>query len=302
MSEFEVSMGASVYGQGEKCGRVARLVVDPEARQLTHIIVEDGLLKKNAHIVPFDAIETAARDRVDLGMGRDEVNNCSQYRQVNVAHTVQTGQGAMPLGSDSFSAGGAVPTGTTQVREKVHEGISPRLRVLERNTPVVSVDGTIGPLEHLLVSSSSGEITHLVARHGALRLSHPLIPAERIQSFDDERIFVNLLNEDLNSLPDYGQMPEMKQERISEPEHDVEPVVVERAPEREETATSLSRRIEMVLARDPRMKDSVIEVIDEGGLITLAGEVTSGKTRAAAAELVSKQPGVVSVMNNLRVR
>jgi uncharacterized protein YrrD len=300
MNEFELSMGASVYGQGEKCGRVAKVVVDPDVRRVTHIIVQDGLLKKSAHIVPFDAIETAARDRVDLKLDRDGVGNCSQYRQVTVAHTVQAQEGGMPMSTDSFSGHAAVPA--TRVHEKVHEGISPRLRVLERNAPVVSVDGNIGPLEHLLVSSSSGEITRLVARHGTLRLSHPVIPAERIQSFDDDRIFVNLLNEDLSSLPDYSEMPGMKQQKISDGDPDAEPAVVARAPEREETATSLSRRIETVLAGDPRTKDAVIDVIDEGGLITLAGEVNSGQTRTAVAELVSKQPGVVSVVNNLRVR
>lgn len=302
MNEFELSIGASVYGQGEKCGRLAKLVVDPETTTLTHIIVEDGLLKKNAHIVPFDAIETAINERVDLKLGRGEVANSSQYRQVNVAHTVQTqqGPGPLPMGSDSFSGHSTIPTGATRVREKVHEGISPRLRVLERNTPVVSVDGTIGPLEHLLVSADTGEITRVVARHGTLRLTHPAIAADRIQSFDDERIFVNLLNEDLDSVPDYKEMPDVAREVVTESE--MEPPLVERAPEREETATSLSRRIETVLAQDPRTKNAVIDVIDEGGLITLAGEVNSAETRAVVADLVSKQPGVVSVVNNLRVR
>ena len=56
-----------------------------------------------------------------------------------------------------------------------------------------------------------------------------------------------------------------------------------------------------LLQRDERTVDSPIEVINEGGVITLTGNVYSHNARAAAAEIAGGHPGVISVINDLTV-
>jgi osmotically-inducible protein OsmY len=55
------------------------------------------------------------------------------------------------------------------------------------------------------------------------------------------------------------------------------------------------------LERDERTDDSQIEVINEGGVITLTGHALSHQARAAAAEIASNYPGVLSVINDITV-
>lgn len=64
----------------------------------------------------------------------------------------------------------------------------------------------------------------------------------------------------------------------------------------------LTTRVGRALYEDARTADAVIEVIDERGIITLAGTVGSAQAREAAAEIAAAQAGVISVTNTLRVR
>jgi osmotically-inducible protein OsmY len=55
------------------------------------------------------------------------------------------------------------------------------------------------------------------------------------------------------------------------------------------------------LMRDRHTTDSQIEVIDNGGVITLSGTAVSNKARAAAAQIVLNHPGVLSLINDIEV-
>ncbi len=63
----------------------------------------------------------------------------------------------------------------------------------------------------------------------------------------------------------------------------------------------LNERLLKALATSPETKDAAIEVINENGLITLTGEVDSPATRQAIRQIVGNEPGVISVINNIRV-
>lgn len=65
----------------------------------------------------------------------------------------------------------------------------------------------------------------------------------------------------------------------------------------DELTIALSEKLE----RDERTGNSQIEVINEGGVITLTGNATSQDARAAAVEIASSEPGVLSVVNDIIV-
>lgn len=63
----------------------------------------------------------------------------------------------------------------------------------------------------------------------------------------------------------------------------------------------LSTRISDALAAHPETEDAVIEVINDNGVITLAGEVDSQETVRAAGEIARSQPDTISVVNSLKI-
>lgn len=55
------------------------------------------------------------------------------------------------------------------------------------------------------------------------------------------------------------------------------------------------------LEHDPRTKKCIIEVAFSRGVVTLSGTVKDTKMMMAAEEIARGQPGVISVINELKV-
>ena len=65
--------------------------------------------------------------------------------------------------------------------------------------------------------------------------------------------------------------------------------------------SKVTARVIAALLADPHASTSLIEVRYERGTVTLTGTVLSEEARRAAEEIVSRQEGVVTVINDLRV-
>src|SRR5207249_942832 len=65
-STSTIPVGARVYCTDGYGGILTQLVIDPVARRLTHVVVQDGALQAFDHLVPVERIASAARDRVIL--------------------------------------------------------------------------------------------------------------------------------------------------------------------------------------------------------------------------------------------
>jgi osmotically-inducible protein OsmY len=68
-----------------------------------------------------------------------------------------------------------------------------------------------------------------------------------------------------------------------------------------EQELDLNDRLLKALAASPQTRDAVIELINENGFITLSGEVDNPETRQTVRQIVANEPGVISVVNNLKV-
>jgi osmotically-inducible protein OsmY len=65
--------------------------------------------------------------------------------------------------------------------------------------------------------------------------------------------------------------------------------------------SDLSKQIAKKLADDERTMDSAIEVMDDGGVITLSGTAASEEARTAAENIAGEQEGVVSVISDMQL-
>ena len=63
----------------------------------------------------------------------------------------------------------------------------------------------------------------------------------------------------------------------------------------------LAHRVSIALKNDPRTRDAAVDVVDEGGTVTLTGTVASEEVRRAAEEITQQREGVVQVINELQV-
>lgn len=69
-----------------------------------------------------------------------------------------------------------------------------------------------------------------------------------------------------------------------------------------QTDTPVENRVLTALESDSRIGEEAIEVLNDSGVVTLKGTVDSMPEREAAEEIAGRQPGVVSVINDLEVK
>ncbi|MCL4560847.1 MAG: BON domain-containing protein [Chloroflexi bacterium] len=63
----------------------------------------------------------------------------------------------------------------------------------------------------------------------------------------------------------------------------------------------LVERVTEALLRDPRTRNSVIEVANDRGIVTLKGSVEKEAISQAAEEITREQEGVITVINEIKV-
>ena len=61
----------------------------------------------------------------------------------------------------------------------------------------------------------------------------------------------------------------------------------------------LVQRVRAALQNDSRTHDAAVDVVEEGGSITLTGTVATENGRQAAGEIARKQEGVIQVINEV---
>lgn len=76
-----LKQGASVFASnGESVGQVARVFVDEETQQVTHLLISEGWLFKEKRIVPADWIKSVIEDEVQLAVNTGVLNQLPEYR------------------------------------------------------------------------------------------------------------------------------------------------------------------------------------------------------------------------------
>jgi len=247
------------------------------------------------------------------------------------------GKGDVRCWQSAYSMACAEPV-VPLVKKRIHAGVDADLAVVERGTPVKNSQGTIGKVDHLLADAASGEITHLVVRRGLIPY-YPILPISAVRAVSDEAITVDLTDKEIDDLVRYrNRSPEDIQaelvDRMAKLGFDLKKIRVEAVGNvvqltgwvpsiaAKRHAEAIARAVEGVidvenmldtdisiladvihaLLDDPRTDVSEIEVTTEQGIVTLRGVVDSTQIRDAAAEIAAKQPGVLSVLNELEVK
>jgi uncharacterized protein YrrD len=316
MNELALSFGAGVSCTDGKCGKLRAVAVNRDMLEVTHLIVEEGFLLKKARVFPFSLVARAAGD-IELSIGSTMAADYPQFRE----ETIET-PGASPMAGNGYMEGAYhVASAPPALKRKVRHGVPDERPVLERGVPVITPDGRTGRLDQLLVDEASGRISGLVLEQGVLFLSRRFLPVEMIESVAESGIYIDATPEQLEALQPYAEengepamidpsataMPD--ESRLVHPAGSDPSTRREAEPEAQPAppaqglggAEDVKYRVARALDEDPRTADEPIEVTFERGIVTLGGFVASPQARAAAEVIAATQPGVISVVNTLKL-
>lgn len=196
----QFTIGATVSCTDGACGTLSRVVIDPVARAVTHLVVEPEHRAGPGRLVPVDLADaTAGGIRLRCTMAEFERLDPAEETQF-VAGTIEypaygPEQAVFwPYYSKGGRAGArgdmvtydAVPLGEVEVRRGEH---------------VHATDGNIGRVEGLVIDPDSHHVTHVLLQEahlwGRKEVAIPITAVTRV----NDRIQLNITKQQVADLP-----------------------------------------------------------------------------------------------------
>ena len=222
MHEEELKEGTSIFtSDGDEVGEISRFVLDPETKEVTHIVIQGGGLFSEDKVVPFDMVRTETEEGLVLS---DEIQDYDDLPPFEETYYVEASD--MPpqperrveeyppypvgptyywyppygyLGYPAYGLGTyAWPFGLK--RQNIPADSVP----LQEGSNVYSSDGEhVGDVERFMVDDESHQVTHFVISQGLLFKDHKLVPANWIRTVVDDEVRLNVTSDLLRDLPAY---------------------------------------------------------------------------------------------------
>lgn len=165
MDERQFTMGDRVRCRDGECGEIIRVVLDPVARSVTHVVVEPTHRQGLGRLVPLGLIDDS-NDEVVLQCSRDEFDNLTLAEETDFLPGYGASFGYDPgavVAMPYFGLGPGV-TSLPVTYDKVPLGEV----AVRRGEPVHATDGEIGRVQGLVIDSRDHHVTHVLLQEGHL--------------------------------------------------------------------------------------------------------------------------------------
>jgi len=195
------TIGAVANCADGTCGDVTRVVIDPVAQAVTHIVVEPKHRQGLGRLVPVDLVGEVTYGQVQL--------SCTVAGFEQLAHAEETQFLPGSGGHADYTAGEALAQpyfGLTGVIGDVPQAVTYDTLPLDevairRGEPVEASDGRIGVVRGLAVDPRNHGVTHVLLEGGHLwGRKQVAIPIGAVSKFDTG-IRVELTKQQVGNLP-----------------------------------------------------------------------------------------------------
>jgi sporulation protein YlmC with PRC-barrel domain len=182
-----------IDSHGRKLGSVDRLVVDPAAHRITHIVV-DG------HLVGVGRVADAGAERLSVDLTHEDL---ARLPEAHPGIVVAPGEYWRPPGGyvlENFLRVAEALVGQSPYVPPVQVDLDAETRhEISAGSPVWSGRRQLGKVTRV-VANADGTISELVVRHGRLD-GERRVPIERVTEVVGTNVHVDLSDEDFDALP-----------------------------------------------------------------------------------------------------
>lgn len=206
---------------GEKVGRIDRVVMDVKSKELTHLVVKKGVLFTKDKVIPIKHVESADEDRVVL---KKDVKDPDDFPDFEETHYVEAGEGKaypqyehfgkrplawyfplpaeawwrMPVG---YHSGHREPPYVRRTELNIPEGTV----ALEEGAKVVGSEGDhVGNVERVYAEEKEQRATHLLISKGTISKMQKLIPTMWVDYVLDDEVWLSVDKSFVENLPEYS--------------------------------------------------------------------------------------------------
>jgi uncharacterized protein YrrD len=215
--------GAQVItAHDEPVGEVERVVLDPQTKEVSHLVVREGLLFTTDKVVPLSLVGSATRDRVVLRTDSDGLEELPDFEVTHYVPAYEKEARAKypegtvgplywypPAGVGAISTGygvrGPAVVEVPTYRSTTEQNIPENALALKEGAKVISSDNVyVGNVKSVLTDGAADRATHLVIERGLLLKEEKLVPIQWVSWFGEDEAHLSVGSQLLESLPAYG--------------------------------------------------------------------------------------------------
>jgi sporulation protein YlmC with PRC-barrel domain len=209
MVEAELTIGAEASCSDGFCGKVSRLVLDPAAHTVTHLVIGPKHREQLGRLVPIRLVD-ATTCQIRLRCTRAEFDKLDPAEETDIVDNAgYGGVGSVPsylgpagLGVTAPGSGVDIGVGSGEVTQVVVHDVVPLGETdVGRGEHVHASDGEIGKVEGFLVDPSDHRVTHVLLQEGHLwGRKEVTIPISAVTTVDDG-IRLSMTKKQVEDLP-----------------------------------------------------------------------------------------------------
>lgn len=171
-------IGGEVRCSDGDCGKVSRVIVDPLARAVTHLVIDPGHGNDVGRIVPLDLVDqttaeielrctTAEFEKLEAAEETHFLQDSGGYMGYDREHVLMSpyyGLGSGGMGGSGMGLGAMRGAPQAVTTDNVPAGEVD----IRRGEKVSTTDGDIGHVQGLVIDSASHHVTHVLLQEGHL--------------------------------------------------------------------------------------------------------------------------------------
>ncbi|HEY2654693.1 MAG TPA: PRC-barrel domain-containing protein [Solirubrobacteraceae bacterium] len=193
-------IGAHVEATDGRCGHVTRVIIDPVADSLTHLVVEPGHREIGARLVPIDLVARIEEDEIRLSCTKQQFEQLDEADDVQFLSVDADATGYGPDASAWPYYGIGTPLGHHP--QPIFTDRVPLGEVeIRRGDAVHATDGLVGAIEGLVIDPADHHVTHVILQEGHIwgrkQVAIPIGAANRVA----DEVRVDLTKEQIEALP-----------------------------------------------------------------------------------------------------
>jgi uncharacterized membrane protein len=190
-----ISLGAQVQCTDGYGGSVTGLIVEPLARRLTHLVVQDDTVPAVEHLVPIGRVAGTTHQHVTLDCTRETLAALKPFAEERYIRS---------NASDYMPIYAVIPSGEFEAKHipLVTEHIPPGELAIQNGAQVQASDGHLGEVSGCVVEDASGAISSIVVRLGDWPTRRErVVPIAEVERIGSRTLSLKLARGQVDVLP-----------------------------------------------------------------------------------------------------
>jgi len=194
---------------GQQIGSLERVVLNPETKVVTDIVVRTGtLFNKEAKVVPVEMVVETTENQIVLRDGAGELETFPPFEERHLVDANgDTDQKPADVPQVIYGTPGfgpmMVPAPGEQLVTQVEQNIPDGTVAMKEGAKVISADGKhVGNVKSVLADSSVDQVTHLLISAGTFNKEKKLIPIKWVMTVGEDDVHLRVNKETIEELAD----------------------------------------------------------------------------------------------------